>query len=506
MNVNIKKPYQTDDVSISQALEYKKCMEDPKYFIENYVYITTDEGAIKFPLREYQRKIINSFLENTFNIILQPRQSGKSTTIVALFLWLTVFYPEKVVGFAAHKGTNAKDLIKRFKFAYEMLPNWLKPGVLEYNVHNVMFDNQSGVISTTTTEDSFRGITLTGGIYLDEFSFVTPLIANEFYSSILPTLTGGNIENKKIIITSTPRNSDDLFADIWFGAINGMNGFNAIEVKYDEIPGRDDNFRESMLKKMSPSKFAQEFENCFISDTPTLIRSMFLESLVYKSPIYKIDEIDFYGEVKTKEIFIGIDVAEGIGDRGDYSVMQIFDKNTFEQIGEYRNNTLSISDFAKKIIKTFEMLKSMGAVGIFYTIESNPIGMGVIHLLLNSPHHILDEVEFVSQKKKKGVLMTQQSKLRGCSRFKDLVESKRMILHSRSLISELKFFTKKAGSFAAEKGKHDDLVMGCVITVLGLIELSRFDDGIDEKMNDLVYLQFEDEERGEGDGFLPVLF
>jgi len=503
---SIKKPHESDVLEDWQEVEYVKCFKNPIYFIENFVYIQTDKGSALFKLRKYQKKIIKSLVANDYSILLQPRQSGKSTLIVAFYLWMTCFFQDKVIGMAAHKGKNAIDLIKRFKYAYEFLPSWIKPAVIEYNKHQVEFDNHSTVISATTTDDTFRGFTLTGGLYLDEFAFVEPRIAEEFWTSILPSLSGGELDGKKVIITSTPNTSEGLFAELWFGAERGDNGFAPIQVFSGEVPGRTEAFKKKMLQKMTATKYAQEFECAFVSDKGTLIQSSCLERLPWIEPVKVIDDIDFYGVVARRELVLGIDVAEGIGAGGDYSVIQIFDKKTFEQVGEFRDNNMNLTDFAKKIIKVLILLDKMKCRQIYYTIESNPIGMGVIHLLQNSDHPILDDAEFVSQRKKKGILMTNPTKLKGCSRLKDLVESHAMTIHSRALLSELKFFVKKGASFAAESGKKDDLAMGAVLTTLCLSEMARYDDDCDEKMNNMGAVALATEDDSEDLDALPFVF
>ena len=66
----------------------------------------------------------------------------------------------------------------------------------------------------------------------DEFAFVRPTIATDFWTSITPTLATGG----KCIITSTPNSDEDQFAQIWKAANKrfdehgnetelGINGF-----------------------------------------------------------------------------------------------------------------------------------------------------------------------------------------------------------------------------------------------------------------------------------------
>lgn len=68
-----KLPYTIDHIE-----EYKKCKEDIFYFAENYYYILDlDKGMIKIQLRDYQKDMIKSFVENRNTIVLASRQVGK---------------------------------------------------------------------------------------------------------------------------------------------------------------------------------------------------------------------------------------------------------------------------------------------------------------------------------------------------------------------------------------------------------------------------------------------
>ena len=55
------------------------------------------------------------------------------------------------------------------------------------------FENGSRIVSATTTGNTGRGMSISL-LYCDEFAFVNPNIAEEFWTSISPTLaTGGHL-------------------------------------------------------------------------------------------------------------------------------------------------------------------------------------------------------------------------------------------------------------------------------------------------------------------------
>lgn len=57
--------------------ELKKCAKDIIYFANNYATVMTDDGLQTITLRDYQADMLNTFVENRFNVCLASRQIGK---------------------------------------------------------------------------------------------------------------------------------------------------------------------------------------------------------------------------------------------------------------------------------------------------------------------------------------------------------------------------------------------------------------------------------------------
>lgn len=193
--------------------------------------------------------------------------SHNTTTAAAYIVWRGIFRPDQTILIAANKNISALEIMQRIRYTYEELPEWLKAGAVTYNKGSIEFDNGSRIISRATTPDAGRGLSISL-LYLDEFAFVRPRIAEEFWTAIQPTLsTGGDC-----IITSTPNSDEDQFAKIWFGAENnidengkerqggiGINGFKAIKVTWEAHPDRDDKWAEEQMQKVGLSQFEREF-------------------------------------------------------------------------------------------------------------------------------------------------------------------------------------------------------------------------------------------------------
>lgn len=485
----IKKPNQVVPLTEEEAEEFVKCALDFDHWASTYLWVQTDRGKSLFNPRDYQKRMLSAFEDNPFSIILAPRQVGKSVTAMAYLLHQLIFFPDIHIGICSYRLSNVKDIMDRLKFGYEHLPFFLQPGVREYNRFTVVFTNNSGINGQVIKESTFRGTT-NNILYVDELAFVKPSIAEEFWGGILPSIMGGGEDsNTKILLTSTPNGSTDIFSNLWFNAVQGTNGFFPVEVKYEEAPGRTEKFEQDMLGKMSKARFLQEFKCHFISSKGCLISSMVLESLQHQEPIMISEDLHFFKEDLTgRKIAIAVDVGEGV-DR-DYHAIQIVDIGTLEQVGEYRNNNLPQTQFTKEFIRILRMVYDMGASEVYYTVENNGVGNGVINLLVNTTDPVVQKAFFVGdpESQKFGLHMNKNSKAEGCMKLKDLVENNKLKINSQRLITELKFFVKTTnGSYKAESGMHDDLCMSMVLAVLLLKYVADFEEDIYDTFNEIEF-------------------
>ena len=242
--------------------------------------------------------------------------------------------------------------------------------------------------------------------------------------------------------------------------------------------------------------------NCaFVSNKGTLITSDILESLRPSEPIDHYNGMKIYKNLENRRMGLSVDVGTGIGQ--DYSVFQVFDLNSLEQVAEFRDNQLNITDLTKRLISILRYLADHGDE-IIFSVEANSVGQGVTQLIRNANNNIFNEIEMISNNNKHdGIMTTSKTKIKGCTKFKDLIESKRMKIHSKELISELKFFVKSGVSFKAESGKTDDLTMGCVLMCLMLEEMALYDEHVYDIMNSVDIIGDIEEE---DDAPLPFAF
>ena len=213
----IKAPYKRMSYTEKQILELSRCADPvtgPAYFMDNYFFIQHPvRGAIQYHPYEYQERLVDTYHNYRFSISLMPRQTGKSTSAGGYLLWYAMFIPDSTILVAAHKYLGAQEIMQRIRYAYENCPDFIRAGVTSYNKGSLDFENGSRIVSQTTTENTGRGMSISL-LYCDEFAFVRPTIATDFWTSITPTLATGG----KCIITSTPNSDEDQFAQIWKAA------------------------------------------------------------------------------------------------------------------------------------------------------------------------------------------------------------------------------------------------------------------------------------------------
>lgn len=490
-NPQIKPAGEVEAYTAEQVQELAKCRRDPIYFIKKYVMIQhPTKGAVPFNLYPYQENMIRGYMDNRYVVVLSARQTGKSVTSGAYLLWFAMFHFDKTILIASNKNDNAMEMIQRMRFSYENLPNWIKPGVLEdgWNKHNIGFDNGSRIISTATSEDSGRGLSISL-LFLDEFAFVQPGIQDEFWTSIAPTLsTGGSC-----IMTSTPNGDMNIFAQIWRGAnipkdnnsALGVNDFLPIRVRWDEPPGRDEDFKQAQIAKLGERKWMQEYECEFLSSDRLLIDSIFLANLSTEveaiRPKFAVKDVIFWSDIiEGGTYLVGVDPSTGSGE--DFSVISIFEFPSMKQVGEFRSNTMSTT-FVYSILKNVIKFLEQKNTTVFFSVENNGVGEGII-ALFEADENPPQMAEFVSEegKNRRGMVTTRKSKMKACVNLKEMLEKGNITISSRILLAELKSYVRHGGSYRAQIGGTDDCISAVLIIIRILEEISSFEQDAYDKL------------------------
>lgn len=468
-NTLLKRANQAIEWTPELVQEYLKCAKDPVYFTETYMMIVNvDRGLINFELYDYQKEMIRSFAANRFNIITTARQAGKSTTTCAFILWYIIFHADKTVALLANKGDTAREIMGRIQLAYQHLPVWLQQGIKEWNKGSMELDNGSRVIASATSTDAIRGYSI-NLLFIDEAAFIENW--DDFFTSVYPTISSGS--ESKIILVSTP-NGLNHFYSIWVNAIEKRNQYQSIRVAWQDVPGRNDAWKQDTLAAMNfdNEKFNQEYCCEFLGSSGTLIAGWKLKEMVHQTPLVNKEGLTQYSQAIKDHVYMMVcDVSRGKG--LDYSAFQLMDVTVmpYQQICVYRNNNIGPADYAEIIHRVAKAYNNASVL-----IEVNDIGEQVSHTLhydLGYENVLFTENAGRSGKRitsgfgggsvDKGIRTTKLVKSIGCSILKLLIEQNQLLINDFHTIHEFSTFSKRGNSFEAESGKHDDMVMPLVL-------------------------------------------
>jgi len=463
-NPNLKKANTAVEFTKDNIKEYHKCAQSPTYFIENYVQIVSlDEGLVPFEMYDFQKGMVETMHDKRFSIFKLPRQSGKSTTIISYLLHYALFNQNVNIAVLANKSSTARDILSRLQLAYENLPKWMQQGIIAWNKGNIELENGSKIIAAATSSSAIRGGSY-NIIFLDEFAFVPSNVAEQFFASVYPTITSG--QSTKVIIVSTPHGMN-MFYKIWVDAQEKRNDYTPIEVHWSEVPGRDEVWKEETIRNTSQSQFNSEFECEFLGSIDTLISSMKLKQLTYRTPIHSNVGIDIHTRPEEDRTYmLTADVSRGTAN--DYSAFVVFDVTEipYKIVAKFRDNEIKPLLFPTKI---HEVAKAYN--NAYVMVEVNDIGEQVANTLqfdLEYDNLVMASMRgragqvlgagFSGGRAQLGVRTTKAVKKIGCSNLKQLIEDNKLIVEDYDCVNELSTFISKGPSYTADDGCNDDLV------------------------------------------------
>lgn len=492
-NPNLKKANTKISFTKKQIQEWIDCENNPVYFAKKYIkIISLDEGLVPFEMYDFQENLITNFHKNRFNIAKLPRQTGKSTTVIAYLLHYALFNPNVKIAILANKAETSRELLSRLQLAYENLPKWMQQGIVAWNKGSLELENGSKIIAASTSSSAVRGNSF-NIIFLDEFAFIPNHIAEQFFSSVYPTISSG--KTTKVIIISTPQGMN-MFYKLWHDAERGKNGYVPLEVHWSQVPGRDAAWKEETIRNTSPRQFEQEFECNFLGSVDTLISAAKLRAMVYEDPIQDNTKgLQIYEKAQQDHDYIlTADVSRGTSN--DYSAFIIYDitQVPYKVVGKYRNNTIKPMLFPN-IIRDVAVNYNRAYV----LTEINDIGdqvADILHYDLEYPNVLMCSMRgragqvvgqgFSGTKTQLGIKMSKTVKKIGCANLKTFIEDDKLLINDFDIIGELTTFIEKNGSFEADDGHNDDLAM-CLVIFAWLAMQPYFKEMTDNDVRKRIY-------------------
>lgn len=290
--------------------------------------------------------------------------------------------------------------------AYEMLPNWIKPGIDgTYGKMEFKLENGSSIACAATSSSAVRG-DRANCLILDELAFVPSQVIEEFWNSVIPVISSSS--KTQIFCVSTPNGTQNKFYEIYTGAERegkDWDTWTALRVDWHEVPGRGKKWKRRMIQSLGGVEaFEQEFGNKFIEIGSSPFRKEVFDSLrsMVKDPLmmfadtpvgfepvsrndienpctYQVWETPNPDHVYT----MGVDCAEGVGRAAAVvSVLDITSLTDIRLVAQYHNRNIQTGSFAQKV---HEIAHQFGRPWVL--CERNNMGGEVINLLTNTHYY-----------------------------------------------------------------------------------------------------------------------
>lgn len=245
----------------------KACSKNINQFVK-YVKILGPEGFAEFRPYQFQIKLLRKFVHSWENrrtekhnhIVVGPRQSGKTTALAVYALWYLLFNSDKCIGLLGYKHSISEEILLRIKEIYSYLPDFLKQEVVRNTKEHFKLANGSYIFTAAMCARSVRGKTV-DLLLFDEAAFTRDSDFEEFICSVFPTQASR--PDSQMIMISTPHGGNQFY-EIYKRAVSGNSSFIATRLRYDCVPGRDEKFKEKVIRDNGRAFFEQEYNASFV--------------------------------------------------------------------------------------------------------------------------------------------------------------------------------------------------------------------------------------------------
>ena len=483
---NIPFEYTEDELETIAA-----CAEDKIWFGNTFTKLKDgSKGWINITLRKYQEDILNQYSNNRWNILMLPRQSGKTTTTVIEIVHFLTFNVDKDAVVIAQSQKVVGEILSKIKECFNSLPFFMQPGFISFTKNGCVLDNGCRLSIGVASESVVQGFSL-DFLFIDEFAYIKKSLAGKFWDNIYPSLV--NNTESRVIIASTP-NGRNLFYTLWTGAINKTNRFTPYRIYWYDVPGRDENFKKETIENIGISGWLMGFECSFDVGLKSIFSSQKqkqLRELQTKHQdnwninndligklfgIHMLSKEVFQYNISNDYFLISIDLGEGL--EQDATVLNIkkiwwnIEKQRIEYttVGVFHENDISLEDFAEMNLKLF---KFFNKDHIKVVVENNTYGgeyfadIEIERLQHPDKYSYFSSEIFAVFKRdsknrfEKGIRWNKFNKKIAVKSFAGLV-NKNIFHESYSpSIEEYLNFGKVKDSYAAQYG-HDDITMSSV--------------------------------------------
>mgnify|MGYP002622896650 CR=1 FL=1 len=490
-DANLRKAYIPFIMSDEERTIMKKCMKDKIFFGNNFISLKDAEyGWQRITLRYYQEDLINKYTKNRWNIVMFPRQSGKTTTTIIEICHFLTFNVDKDCVVIAQSDTVIEEILRKIKEAFQSMPFFLQPGFVSFTADKIVLDNGCRLKIGIASESVVQGFSL-DLLYIDEFAYISNNMVDKFWANIYPALT--NNPESRCIITSTPRGRNKFY-QLWNDAINGKNTFVCSRIYWTDVPRKmsQEEFKRITIANVGLDGWLMGYECSFDvglrSVFGTLMQRKLRERQIDNEKLWSNDN-HWFGQVCKDFTFINqnvveydfakdyfllsSDISEGL--EMDFSTIKCkkmqwnVEKQRIEyvEVAVFQSDEISVEDFAK-LAADFLLLFNPSKVK--YVVENNTFGGEFFQKIKNliyyeEAYKQLDQTifaKFIRNSKEDyefGLRWNQDNKNIAVRLFTQLVNSGELYSsHPQTIEEYLNFGRQKNDTFAANYG-HDDLAM-----------------------------------------------
>lgn len=493
-DLNLRRANLPFDYTNDEMFVLSKIQTDKIWFANNFGYLKdAGQGWTQIKLRKYQENLLERYTKHRFNILLFPRQSGKTTTTVLEIVHYLITNIDRDCVVIAQSDTVVGEIFSKVINALAGLPFFMQPGIISISNSDYVLklDNGCRLKCGIAKESVFQGFAL-DFVFWDEAAYVSNNLAEKFWGNLYPALA--NNPNSKCIIASTC-NGRNLFYRLWTDAVNKKNTFVPYKIYWYDVPGRDEKFKQETIANMGLSYWEMGFELSFDTQLKSIFNSKTQKSLrvlqeelqdkwsIHNDPLgekYGISFIDksiISYDIKNDWFVVGIDIGEGL--EQDDSVIKIkkvdFDKTlnclTYTSVGVYNNNEISVSEFAGLCL---ELMGNFNHERTRFVVENNNYGGEFFNQIknlrqlypqkyANFDSSIIAQFERESKNGyENGIRWNHYNKNAAVKYFQNSVTNKTMLeSHTDSIEQYLNFGKQPNDTYSNQYG-HDDLVMADV--------------------------------------------
>ena len=440
----------------------------------------------------------------TGNIVLKARQMGLTTWVAGRFLLKTICHPGTLTLLVAHTQDSAEEILGIVHRFVEHLPLGLTVGVLKTaksNVRQIVFpeiDSEFRVVSASD-RNAGRGMTFQNLHCSEVARWGSP--GSWDAAEVLAGLRAGLAPGGEQVLESTPNGTDGCFYEEWqraeeVGAAGsglvrhffpwwleaGYKGKAVDEASLSEEelelmtrPGvelslEQVGYRRRMraeLRGMARQEFAEDAETCFrVSGEPYFemeaVEKRLAELMRQPEGQVRRDKLEVWLPALPKRLYIvAVDPAGG-GSEGDFSAIQVIDRQTGMQCAEFAGHLggYELMELARQIAWDYNTA--------WVVVERNNHGSEQLGLLAAFGYREI----FRGADGQLGYLTTSMSRPQMLGRMSAALIEEPGLFHSRKLLAECRSFVRLAnGNVGARSGAHDDRVMAMAIGLAARAEL-----------------------------------